>query len=178
MGNLEGREQIVPFFLCNGMMTAAEHIEKKLEEKFKESEYESCFCVEVKEVQRGRKIEVYIDCDTGVDFTTCRKISRFLEEDLDESPLVKENYILEVSSPGARRPLLLLRQYGKHVGRKLEIKLTDGEKFDGRLLDVLENSIIVERRIVEKEGKRKIRKKVESEIAFPAIDTARVKLAI
>jgi len=160
------------------IMTAAEYIEKKLESKFKEAEYDSCFCVEVKEVQRGRKIEVYIDCDTGVDFSTCRKISRFLEEDLDESPLVKENYILEVSSPGARRPLILLRQYGKHVGRKLEIKLTDGEKFEGRLLDVLENSIIIERRTVEKEGKRKIRKKVESEVDFSAIKTARVKLAI
>ncbi len=159
-------------------MTAAEYIEKKLEEKFKENEYESCFCVEVKEVQRGRKIEVYIDCDTGVDFSTCKKISRFLEEDLDESPLVKENYILEVSSPGARRPLVLLRQYGKHVGRKLEIKLTDGEKFEGRLLDVLDDSILLERRIVEKEGKRKIRKKIESEVAFSAIQTARVKLAI
>lgn len=159
-------------------MTAAEYIEKKLEEKFKENEYESCFCVEVKEVQRGRKIEVYIDCDTGVDFSTCKKISRFLEEDLDESPLVKENYILEVSSPGARRPLVLLRQYGKHVGRKLEIKLTDGEKFEGRLIDVLEDSILLERRIVEKEGKRKIRKKIESEVAFSAIQTARVKLAI
>lgn len=159
-------------------MTAAEHIEKKLEEKFKENEYESCFCVEVKEVQRGRKIEVYIDCDTGVDFSTCKKISRFLEEDLDESPLVKENYILEVSSPGARRPLVLLRQYGKHVGRKLEIKLTDGEKFEGRLLDVLDDSILLERRIVEREGKRKIRKKIESEVAFSAIQTARVKLAI
>lgn len=159
-------------------MTAAEYIEKKLEEKFKENEYESCFCVEVKEVQRGRKIEVYIDCDTGVDFSTCKKISRFLEEDLDESPLVKENYILEVSSPGARRPLVLLRQYGKHVGRKLEIKLTDGEKFEGRLLDVLDDSILLERRIVEREGKRKIRKKIESEVAFSAIQTARVKLAI
>ena len=159
-------------------MTAAEYIEKKLAEKFREPEYDSCFCVEVKEVQKGRKIEVYIDCDTGVTFNTCREISRFLEADLDESPLVKENYILEVSSPGAKRPLSLLRQYGKHVGRKLEIKLTDGEKFEGRLIDVLENSILVERKIVEKQGKRKIRKKVESEIHFPAIKTARVKLAI
>lgn len=159
-------------------MTAAEYIENKLGEKFSDPEYDSCFCVEVKEVQKGRKIEVYIDCDTGVDFNTCREISRFLEADLDASPLVKENYILEVSSPGAKRPLTLLRQYGKHVGRKLQIKLTDGEKFEGRLIDVLENSILVERKIVEKQGKRKIRKKVESEIHFPAIETARVKLAI
>jgi ribosome maturation factor RimP len=159
-------------------MTAAEYIEQKLEEKFREPEFDSCFCVEVKEVQKGRKIEVYIDCDTGVDFSTCRQISRYLEEDLDESPLVKENYILEVSSPGARRPLKLLRQYGKHVGRKLEIKLTDGEKLEGRLLDVLTKSIVLERRIVEKEGKKKIRKKIESEIDFSAIEKAKVKLAI
>jgi hypothetical protein len=56
--------------------------------------------------------------------------------------------------------------------------LTDGEKLEGRLLDVLTKSIVLERRIVEKEGKKKIRKKIESEIDFSAIEKAKVKLAI
>ena len=147
-----------------------------LETKFLEDEFRDCFCLEVKEAQKGRKIEVYIDCDQGVTFEKCQRISRYLEEHLDESNQVKENYILEVSSPGADRPLTLPRQYDKHIGRKLEVKLTSGETLEGRLVDVLDQGIVLNRRIVEKQGKRKIRKKIESEIDFSAIEQSKVKL--
>lgn len=147
-----------------------------LDDKFLEPEFRDCFCLEVKEAQKGRKVEVYIDCDDGVTFQRCQRISRHLEEHLDESPDIKENYILEVSSPGAERPLTLARQYPKHIGRKLEVKLTSGEELEGRLIDVTDEGIILNRRIVEKQGKRKIRKKIESEIDFSAIDHSKVKL--
>lgn len=147
-----------------------------LQDKFLEPEFQDCFCLEVKEVQKGRKIEVYVDCDEGVTFSKCQKISRYLEEHLDGSNLVKEDYILEVSSPGASRPLTLPRQYPKHIGRKLEVKLTSGEVLEGRLTDVTDLGIVLNRRTVEKQGKRKIRKKIESEIDFSSIDHSKVKL--
>lgn len=147
-----------------------------LQDKFLEPEFQDCFCLEVKEVQKGRKIEVYVDCDEGVTFSKCQKISRYLEEHLDGSKLVKEDYILEVSSPGASRPLTLPRQYPKHIGRKLEVKLTSGEMLEGRLTDVTDLGIVLNRRTVEKQGKRKIRKKIESEIDFSSIDHSKVKL--
>lgn len=165
----------VPFFYCLNM-SIEQTILELLNDKFLEPEFQDCFCLEVKETQKGRKIEVYIDCDDGVTFQRCQRISRYLEEHLDESSLVKENYILEVSSPGADRPITLARQYPKHIGRKLQVKLTSGEELEGRLTDVTDNGIVLNRRIVERQGKRKIRKRIESEIDFSAIDQSKVKL--
>ena len=158
-------------------MKVEERIERWLEEKFLEPEFTDCFLIEVKEAQSGRKLEVYVDCDEGVRFETCRKLSRFLEDHLESEQLVKDNYILEVSSPGATRPLLLNRQYPKHVGRKLKVKLKTGDVIEGLLTEVLDEGIRLERRIKEKQGKKKINKKIESEIDFASIESSKVKLS-
>jgi ribosome maturation factor RimP len=42
-------------------------------------------------------------------------------------------YVLEVSSPGADAPLRFIRQYPKHVGREMKVKLTDSSEFKGVL---------------------------------------------
>jgi len=158
-------------------MKVEESIARWLEEKFLEPEFSNCFLIEVKEAQSGRRLEVYVDCDEGVDFNTCRKLSRYLEEKLESSQLVRDNYILEVSSPGATRPLLLARQYPKHIGRKLKVKLKTGELLEGELIEVLDEGIRLERRVKEKQGKKKINKKIESEIDFASIESSKVKLS-
>lgn len=158
-------------------MKVDERIADWLEEKFLEPELESCFLIEVKESQSGRKLEVYVDCDEGVNFDTCRLLSRYLEDKLETSNTVRDNYILEVSSPGATRPLVLLRQYPKHIGRKLKVKLNTGEELEGVLTEVSDTHILLERRIKEKQGKKKINKKIESEIEFNAIESSKVKLS-
>ncbi len=56
------------------------------------------------------------------------------------------------------------------------MKLTSGEVLEGRLTDVTDLGIVLNRRTVEKQGKRKIRKKIESEIDFSSIDHSKVKL--
>ena len=80
----------------------------------------------------GNQINVFIDGDEGVTIVNCVELSRFIEKGLDRE---KEDFSLDVSSHGAAAPLILPRQYLKHVGRDLEIKLLDGNKAEGNLVE-------------------------------------------
>ena len=80
-------------------------IESLLQDKFKEEGFTDCFLLEVK-LHANRKLDVFIDSDTGITFGKCQTISRYLEQYLDEEGWLGESYVLEVSSPGVGRPLL------------------------------------------------------------------------
>jgi ribosome maturation factor RimP len=71
------------------------------------------------------------------------KVSRSLEEHLDEAPDIAERYVLEVSSPGVERPLLRRRDFERFAGREVALKLStrleDGSKrVEGELLGLQE----------------------------------------
>lgn len=158
-----------------------EQLVNKLEEllaaKFAEADFADCFLLEIK-VQPGNHIEVYLDSDTGITLEKCTRISRYLEHHLDESGWAGEKYVLEVSSPGVSRPLSLPRQYPKHVGRWLELKLEDGERLEGKLLQVDDQGVTLEVEVPEEQpsGKRKKPRmvKVSREVPFARIGQAKV----
>ena len=148
-------------------------IESLLSEKFSEEAFSDCFPIDIKHT--NKKLEVFIDSDTGITFEKCQKISRYLEQYLDEERWLGENYVLEVSSPGVSRPLKFQRQYPKHVGRKLEVSLEEGPSHTGTLVAVDETGITIEEKVRKKEGKRKKTELVRTEIPFEAIKKAIVK---
>ena len=82
-----------------------------------------CFAVDV--VVRGRKgahvIDVFVESDTVLDAHVLAGISRELGYVLDVTDAVPGSYTLNVSSPGADRPLRIPRQYRKMVGRSLRV---------------------------------------------------------
>ncbi len=98
------------------------------------------FLVDIK-FPMGRQVEVYVDSDKGIHISECADISRFLEKNLDESGLVPENYILEVSSPGMDNPLRVPRQYKRRMGQVLEVTKTDGVQVVGELITVNDANI-------------------------------------
>jgi ribosome maturation factor RimP len=127
-----------------------------------------CFVVDV--VLSGRKIEIYIDSDEGVDFQKCKKLSRFLEAYLDESEEFSDNYVLEVSSPGLDRPLLMPRQYKKNIGRLLRLEAKKFENpLDCRLLEVKEEGVLVEYTVILKEDRKKKKVTVKDEVSWDEI---------
>lgn len=77
--------------------------------------------VEVRGQKGSRVIEVFADADEGAGLDDLAKLSRELEFLLDTEDLVKGRYTLNVSSPGADRPLRLPRQYRQHLGRPLKV---------------------------------------------------------
>ncbi len=150
-------------------------IEKLLLEKFEEEEYADFFIIEV--MQNNKKLQVFIDSDSNIDFTNCRKISRYLEEHIDENNWLGEKYILEVSSPGIDRPLKFPRQYKKNIGRRMEVLTKEDEKVSGTLIEVKEEEIVLEYKVRIKEGKKKRTEIVQKAIAFENINRAIIKFS-
>lgn len=83
--------------------------------------------VQVRGQQGSRVIEVFVDSDEGLGTDDLAKLSREFSFLLDTEDFVKGKYHLNVSSPGADRPLVLPRQYAKHVGRTLAVQTGDDE---------------------------------------------------
>lgn len=94
----------------------------------------------------SKVIEVYVDTDTGILLDHCSTISRELSAQLDEADIIQGRYRLDVSSPGLDRPLLLLRQYKKNIGRQCRIvAVEEGKKiaYEGVLEQVNEHSVMI-----------------------------------
>ena len=80
--------------------------------------------VEVRGHQGSRVITVYLDAEQGVGVEDAARVSRSLGYHLEQDDVIKGAYRLEVSSPGASRPLQDRRQYPQHVGRTLRVRYT------------------------------------------------------
>lgn len=128
-----------------------EKLGELLADKFKEQDYQDCFLVDIS-ISKSARVQVFVDCESGLNLATCGKLSRYLEKWLDESLVLGEKYTLEVSSPGVERPLIK-RQYPKNIGRKIRVKKKDGEVIEGKLEAVNEKGIIVEVQLSKKEIK-------------------------
>lgn len=153
-----------------------EKIAKLVEQKFQEEEWDDCFLIET-ELKGGHKLNVFIDSDEGITLDKCRKVSRYLEAELDDKLWLGDKYTLEVSSPGVSRPLKMKRQYHKNIGRKLEVKLLAGGKEEGTLVETTEEYIVLEKRVKRKEGKKKINELATIQIPFEDIKETKVKVS-
>ncbi|NGQ94048.1 ribosome maturation factor RimP [Brevibacillus sp. SYP-B805] len=75
-------------------------------------------------------LRIFIDNETGdIDIDECSAVSERLSQRLDETDPIPNAYFLEVSSPGAERPLRNERDFRKAVGRHVHI--TTKEPVDG-----------------------------------------------
>jgi len=120
-------------------------------------------------------INVFIDGDKGVTISDCVTLSRAIEGNLDRD---KEDFSLDVSSHGAATPLVLPRQYPKHIGRDFEIKLLDGNKAEGTLVSLNDNELLLEYSARENKpvGKGKVTVTKQIAVPFNQIKESKIKL--
>ncbi len=105
-------------------MGRAEQIANKAEELLvpvTESYGVSVYDVEYVTENNEKYLRAYIDKEGGVTIDDCENVSRAFETKLDESGLIEEQYILEVSSPGLGRTLSKDRHLEKSIGQSVEI---------------------------------------------------------
>ena len=105
-------------------MGRAEQIAKKAEELLvpvTETYGVSVYDVEYVTENNEKYLRAYIDKEGGVTIDDCENVSRAFETKLDESGLIDEQYILEVSSPGLGRTLSKDRHLEKSIGQSVEI---------------------------------------------------------
>jgi ribosome maturation factor RimP len=143
-------------------MDAAEEIRKIAEGKLKDS---SQFVVDVivSSKRKPQKVTVVVDGDAGISIDDCADISREVAKVLDDSLVLSDSYVLEVTTPGLDQPLKLHRQYKKNIGRRMRIKVSD-KVVEGKLVEVSDSGVTIE----QGDGK-KIEKSVV-ELKFSEID--------
>ncbi len=97
---------------------------------------------------------MYIDKETGVDIDDCGNVSEKLSEKLDEVDPIPQNYFLEVSSPGAERPLKKEKDFLNAIGKNVYIKtyepILDEKEFEGILTSFDGEEVTIEVRIKTK----------------------------
>ncbi|MGI6343718.1 MAG: ribosome maturation factor RimP [Bacillota bacterium] len=71
---------------------------------------------------RRRTLTLYVDKPGGVLLEDCQLLSRQVGELLDSRELISGSYVLEVSSPGAERPLKRDRDFEYFTGRYVFIR--------------------------------------------------------
>ncbi|HEU5366126.1 MAG TPA: ribosome assembly cofactor RimP [Hanamia sp.] len=126
------------------MITETEKIEEFVKQFIAKTE--GLFLIEVKSAP-GNKITVLLDGDKGVTIENCTAVNKALYKFIEETQLFGDNnFSLEVSSFGVDRPLILLRQFKKNIGRTVEVVLADGQKEEGKLIEANEEQITIEQK--------------------------------
>lgn len=130
------------------MSKIEERVESLIKEKIESLGY---YLYDVEYVKEGAEyyLRIYIDKETGIDLNDCEKVSNEINDLLDKADYIKEQYYLEVSSPGIERILKKDKHLEQNIGKKIDVKLfkkdEKGKKeYKGILKKFNQEEIIIE----------------------------------
>ena len=157
--------------LLSGMTASTDinEIEKKVEALI--SDDPSLFLVDIR-IKPTNNIKVFIDGDQGVSIEKLVQYNRKLYRQLEEEGQFGGDFSLEVSSPGLDEPLKLHRQFVKNKGRFVEVTTNEGEKKEGKMVEVTEDGIVIE----STTGKGKKMETVQNTVLFENIKSTKVQI--
>lgn len=161
------------------MISLKDKLEQLLDDKFQEEEFSKLFLVDLK-ILPGDNIEIFLDSDENVLFQHCARISRYLEEHIEENKWLGEKYKIDVSSSGVGSPLILHRQYVKNIGRNVAVQVdNDHKSIKGVLTEVNDDTIVVsyEEKVKIEGTKKKELITIKKEIPFSNIKKTIVKIS-
>ena len=105
---------------------ANKNIEEKVELLLKETinnlGYEIYDIIYEKEA-KDYYLRILIDNENGISIEDCEKVSNEINDKLDEADYIKEQYFLEVSSPGLERTLRKEKHFAQSIDTKILVKL-------------------------------------------------------
>ena len=128
------------------------NIEEKVESLVKgkiESLGYSLYDVEYAKEGPNYFLRIFIDKPEGIDLNDCEKVNNAIMDELDKEDPIKEQYFLEVSSPGVERILKKDSHLEQNIGKEVQIKLfkkdeNNKKEYKGKLKEFDENQIIIE----------------------------------
>lgn len=76
-------------------------------------------------VKEGKEnyLKIFIDNDQGISLDDCENVNNAITDMLDEADIIKDQYFLEISSPGVERHIRKDQQLEEHIGKDINIKL-------------------------------------------------------
>ena len=104
------------------MSKIEEKVEDLVKEKVEKIGYELYDVLYLKE-GKDQILRIVIDNDKGISLDDCEKVNDEIKDIIDEEDLIKEQYLLEISSPGIERLLRKDWQFKKFMGEEVDIKL-------------------------------------------------------
>ena len=130
------------------MAKIEDKVEKLVKEKIETLGYE-LYDVEYSKEGKNYFLRIFIDSPKGIDLNDCEKVNDGINELLDQADYIKEQYFLEVSSPGIERTLRKDKHLEQNIGKEINIKLfkkdENGKKeYQGILKDFDEKYIVVD----------------------------------
>ncbi|HKK43265.1 MAG TPA: hypothetical protein VJ963_12700 [Bacteroidales bacterium] len=146
--------------------------QKQIEELVKGfTEGTGLFIVSVK-VSSSNRITVLADKKEGITIDECASLHRQIESALDRGA---EDFELQVSSPGLDSPFLVLEQYRKNEGKKVEVIDHEGSKFTGVLKNVTDGGFELS---IEIKAKGRPKELKDISFNFEDVKSTRVILTI
>ena len=104
------------------MASIEERVESLVEKKIHDLGYE-LYDVEYAKEGKDYYLRIFIDKPEGIDLNDCEKVNDGINELLDQADYIKEQYFLEVSSPGIERTLRKDKHLEANIDSLVEIKL-------------------------------------------------------
>ena len=128
-----------------------EKVEQLIEKTINELGYE-LYDVEYAKEGKDYFLRIFIDKPDGIDLNDCEKVNNEINEILDKADYIKDQYFLEVSSPGIERIIRKEKHLKKYIGNEVNIKLfkkdEQGKKeYQGILKNFDQDSIELEQNI-------------------------------
>ena len=93
-------------------------------------------------------LRIVIDNEEGINLDDCEKVNNAINDVLDEADYIKDQYFLEVSSPGLERVLRKDKHFQSQIGNEIVLKLfkaIDKQKeIQGVLKEYNDNNLVIE----------------------------------
>ena len=130
------------------MASIEEKVTKLVEPIIENLGYE-LYDVEYAKEGKNYFLRICIDNEKGIDLNDCEKVNDSITDILDKENYIKEQYFLEISSPGIERVLRKDKHLEKNIGEEVTIKLfkkdENGKKeYLGKLKYFNQEKIVIE----------------------------------
>lgn len=104
------------------MASIEEKVESLIIDKINDLGYE---LYDIHYVKEGKDyfLRIFIDKPEGIDLNDCEKVNNAINELLDEADYIKDQYFLEISSPGIERILRKDKHLEDNIDSLVEVKL-------------------------------------------------------
>jgi len=101
-----------------------------------------------KREQAGMVLRLLVDTPEGIRLNECEALNAYVSDLLDKEDIIDEQYVIEVSSPGLDRPMKTDRDFGRSLGKMIEVttyEAIDGRKtHEGALIGMDKEKIVIE----------------------------------